>query len=769
MSDKNDRFRKMVESSPDWFWEFDENVNFTYVSPRIRDLLGFEPEELLGLNAFDLMDPAEAERVHKHFDPIAKKYLPFHNLVNTNIHKDGHEVVIESSGTPIFDEKGRFLGYRGIDRDVTLRKKTADELQKSKTRLQNILETSSEWIWEIDLHGRHTYSNNAIIELLGYRPDEFIGKSYYDFLHAEDLQEVEQALPKLISEKRGWNGWCLRWRHKDGSYRFFESNARPIFNAKDEVVGYSGADRDISERRQAEVRLRESEERFRTIAEMLPGVVFELDLNGDIKFASKKAFELFGFSAGAIAEGWNALDMVIPEERTLAKQRLRQRLTGEAVGKVEYTALRKDGSTFPVILNAIPMLKGSNPVGFLGIMTDITERKENELAILEAKRVAEQANHAKSEFLANMSHEIRTPMIGIIGYSELLASTELSEVQKQYLATICISGSNLMSLIDDILDLSKIEAGKFDITPQDFSLRRAITEVVTTQQTRILSKGLSCTIDTPDDLPDVLVGDPLRIKQILLNLLGNAIKFTEKGTITISVSVAQRSDDKILLDIAVEDTGIGISAEVLGRIFDPFTQADGTTSRRFGGTGLGLSISQRLTDLMGGSLRVDSEEGLGSCFSLRLPLEIAAISKTTEQQARPRRQVWQGPDLKILLVEDNPTSIAYTISALKMMVSSVEVAGNGKLALEYLKANPVDLVLMDIQMPEMCGDEALHTLRERETKSGSHQLVIALTAYALKGDKEKYMMMGFDGYLSKPVMIKEMAEEITRVWAGRQS
>ncbi len=172
----DDRFRKMIEHSQDWFWEFDENADFTYVSPRIRDLLGYEADELLGVNAFDLMDTDEAKRVHEHFDPIAKKYLPFNNLININRHKDGHEVVIESSGTPIFDEEGQFRGYRGVDRDITARQKIEDELRESKEKLQNIFDTSSEWIWEIDLSGRHTYSNQSLLSILGYHPDEYCRK-----------------------------------------------------------------------------------------------------------------------------------------------------------------------------------------------------------------------------------------------------------------------------------------------------------------------------------------------------------------------------------------------------------------------------------------------------------------------------------------------------------------------------------------------------------------------------------------------------------------
>ena len=368
MSNEDDRFRKMVESSQDWFWEFDENACFTYASPQIRNLLGYDPSELIGLSAFDLMDPDEVERVHEHFDPVAKNYLPFKNLININRHKDGREVVFESSGTPIFDEEGQFRGYRGLDRDITARKQTeaaqrkneeiyrllvenqnelvvkvdsegrflfvsptycktfgkseeellgkhflplvheedqastakameslihpphtayleqraltvagwrwlawsdraivdeegrveavvgvgrditlrkevTDELRESKEKLQNIFDSSSEWIWEIDLSGRHTYSNQSLLNLLGYGPDEVVGRDYSDFLHEEDSQAVKKLFPKLVAEKRGWNGWVLRWWHRDGSYRFLESNATPIFNSSGEVVGFRGVDR----------------------------------------------------------------------------------------------------------------------------------------------------------------------------------------------------------------------------------------------------------------------------------------------------------------------------------------------------------------------------------------------------------------------------------------------------------------------------------------------------------------------------------------------
>lgn len=372
MQPKHERFIKMVESSQDWFWEFDEDANFTYVSPRIRDLLGYEPEELIGLNAFDLMSENEAERVRKHFDPIAKKYLPFNHLENTNIHKDGHEVVIESSGTPIFDEDGHFLGYRGIDRDITARKAAEMELQEAKQ-------------------------------------------------HAEDADRV------------------------------------------------------------------------------------------------------------------------------------------------------------------------------------------------------------KSVFLANMSHELRTPLVGILGFSELLGNSKMTEAQSNSLAAIQASAKDLMSLIDNILDVTNIDAGKFTITSEEFSLRNCVAQLATAQKPQCLGKNLACEINIPDDLPDLVVGDQKRIRQILYNLLDNAIKFTENGTITMTISVAKQCGSRTLLDFSVKDTGYGIPLNTQEKIFEQFFQGDGT-NRRFGGSGLGLTICRHLAEQMGGSIRVDSREGRGSTFSLRLPLTLLTNS-----------------------------------------------------------------------------------------------------------------------------------------------
>jgi CheY-like chemotaxis protein len=405
-----------------------------------------------------------------------------------------------------------------------------------------------------------------------------------------------------------------------------------------------------------------------------------------------------------------------------------------------------------------------NPVGFLVIVRDCYERKQSELELVRAKQAAETASKAKGEFLANMSHEIRTPLNGVIGMLELIGYTNPTPEQQELLKIAQSAADSLLAVINDILDFSKVEAGKLELDLVEFDVFEVVSQAVAIMSSTALKKGLKLSSELTPDVPQFVLGDPLRLKQVLLNLTGNAIKFTQHGQVKVLVQKEKANDGKVELRFSVIDSGIGIPVEKRTVIFEDFAQADASTTRKFGGTGLGLTISAHIVRLMQGNIWVESEVGKGSAFHFTAVLEIVDGAEAKSAQAAVvSLQMERNHELRVLLAEDNLVNQKLAVRLLEKLGHQVSVVRTGMEALAKLEEQRFDLVLMDVQMPEMDGFSATVAIRAREEKSKPRMPIVAMTAHAMKGDRERCVAAGMDDYISKPINLDTLKKIIASV------
>jgi PAS domain S-box-containing protein len=517
-----------------------------------------------------------------------------------------------------------------------------------------------------------------------------------------------------------------------------------------------------------------------SLLDQVRNAVIATDLKGNIVYWNKFAEVLHQWTAEE-ALGRSIAETTVPEGRIGGMHEVMGKISRVGYYEGELPGRRKDGSIFPAyyIFNVLKDTHGQN-IGLLGISTDITERKRAEEDLRKSKEKAESATKAKSQFLANMSHEIRTPMNAIIGLTGLLLNTEMTAEQRDYIETIRGSGDALLAIINDILDFSKIDEGKMEIERQPFDLVDCIEASLDLVAQSAIKKGLSLSYSISSLVPKRILGDVTRLRQVLVNLLSNAIKFTDHGDISLVIS-CQPGNPLYEIEFSVSDTGIGISQDRMDRLFQTFSQVDASMTRKYGGTGLGLAISKRLVELMGGRIWAESVPGRGSTFYFTILARaapgpslidlagksrafggISAEDSYVEQLNLSKRGV--GPQ-RILLAEDNAVNQKVAMRMLERLGYRADAVANGLEALQALERQPYDLVLMDVQMPEMDGLEA--TRRIREMPEVRQPYIIAMTAYALKGDREECMAAGMDDYVSKPVRMEELQAALMRIIGRR--
>jgi diguanylate cyclase (GGDEF)-like protein/PAS domain S-box-containing protein len=635
--------------------------------------------------------------------------------------------------------------------------------EHAATRLAAIVESSEDAIIGKTLDGFITSWNTGAERLYGYPAAEIVGKPLSILVPPEHRDELPRLLESLSRGERVERFHTTRLR-KDGRLIDVSLTISPIRDETGRISGASTIAHDVTENRRAEEERRKASEEIEDLYNNAPCGYHSLDKDGIFVRINDTELSWLGYSREELIGKHRFEDLITPASLDLFSSSFAEFKVRGWVRDLEFEMVRKDGTVLPVLLSSTALKDPSG--GFLlsrSTIYDITHRKRMEEELRKAKEAAEAATRAKSEFLANVSHEIRTPMNAIIGLSRLASNTPLTPKQRDYMNKIEISSSTLMGLINDILDFSRIEAGKLELERTSFPLEQVLDDVAAVVSLKAEEKGLALSFHAAIEVPAVLVGDPLRLGQVLTNLVGNSVKFTDMGEITVSVEPAERKEERVRLRFSVRDTGIGMTEEQMARLFQPFTQADGSMTRRYGGTGLGLAISKQLVTLMNGEIGVESRFGTGSTFTFTVELELPVIAGEIEEAGGLKTEpakVMAGAS--VLVVEDNEINRQILREILEGFGLVVETADNGARAVEMVvdAGMRFDAILMDLQMPEMDGYEAARVIRARMGDRGPP--IIAVTAHALAAERRRCGEAGMIDYVTKPVDPRSLSAVLSR-------
>ncbi len=778
LRESEERARAITNSARDAIIVIDNNGNVSFWNPAAERILGYTASEVIGINLHELIAPQRFLPEYRAAFPEFKKNGKGNAIGKTlelvALRKDGQEIDITLSLSAV-NIKGTWNAI-GVIQDITERKKAERALAESEERYRFITNNTADHIWTMDLSLHFIYSSPAITKILGYTVDELKALKLDQLFTPESLAAVTEAIMEELEIDKDTHTDMNRIRtfqsehyHKNGTLIWIESSLTFIRDAYMKPIGVLGVSRDITERKKAEEALKETRDYLNNLITYAnaPIIIWNPDFT-ITRF--NHAFErMSGMEAKDVLG--KKLDILFPKEsKEDSISKIRMALAGEFWESVEIPILRKDGIVRTALWNSANIygVNGKNLVSTIAQGYDITERKQAEKELIDINRQlkeaialannmaaqAKMANEAKSDFLANISHEIRTPMNAIIGMADLLWDSQLTTDQRQYVQIFRSAGENLLTLINDILDLSKIESGQMNIEHINFDLIDIIENTCEVMALRAQSKNLELICHITPDVPQHIHGDPTRLRQVLINILGNAVKFTEKGEIILTVlPVKQDVPEKkpAFLQFSVLDTGIGIPAEKLDAIFEKFTQSDTSITRKYEGTGLGLSISKQLIEMMGGRIWVQSRKGEGSTFYFTITLEEAS----PEEERKPAlvsESNLQG--LKILIVDDNATNRLILREILTQWGCSVTETTKGKDALKELekakkKGQFFNVAILDGQMPEMDGFSLAQKIRSNPDFTAMN--ILMLSSERRSSNRIKLKADDVMAYLIKPV------------------
>jgi PAS domain S-box-containing protein len=731
----------------------DRNGTIEWVSSGFTRITGYSTEEAVGRNPRMLKSSAHTPSFYSQLWQTILSGRPWRGTI-INRNKSGKSYSSLQSIAPVTGEAGQITHFIAIMQEAGAGK----VLQESEDRYYALVESLGDGVLSTTADGRIRMANPAAARVLGMPRDMLLGRDLRNMTHQDDLPLIDAEMDRRRQGERNVYEFRLI-RPDDQAVRTIQVTATPQFDAQKQFQGSLGIYRDVTQDR-------DMQQRLRLLAHTLESVDESVVICGPddrIVFVNHAFERTYGYEERELVG--NPISFVrsplTPQE--VGAEILPATLAGGWRG--ELWNRRKDGTDFLVMLTTAAVTDDAGKLeATVGVVRDITEARRFEAELKRAKEEAERANRAKSEFLATISHEIRTPMNGVIGMTSLLLDTNLDEPQRDYADTVRKSAESLLTIINDILDFSRIEAGKMAIDATPFDLGTVIADVLGILAPRAGAAGLNLSIEYPEPLPKRFVGDAGRVRQVLMNLVSNALKFTQRGEVKVLVECSGLDAHLAEMKVSVRDTGVGIPDDKLDLVFEKFSQVDSSNTRRYGGTGLGLAIAKELVDLMHGTIGVRSRVGQGSTFWFSLPLRLDLAEerpRTIPAPALIPRSAREG--IRVLLAEDNVVNQKVAAGMLQRLGFGADVAANGREAVEKCSRREYDLIFMDCHMPEMDGYDAAGEVRRREGDA-RRTTIIALTADAREGTRERCMRAGMDDYIVKPVRLEDLRQALEK-WA----